>query len=44
MAELNVCQGEAIDIGGYYHPDREKTIAAMRPSKTLNNAIAALVS
>ncbi len=44
MAELNAVQGEAIDIGGYYHPDREKTMAAMRPSKTLNSSIASLAS
>lgn len=34
--ELNAAQGSAIDIGGYYHPDREKTVATMRPSGTLN--------
>jgi isocitrate dehydrogenase len=36
LAELDGAQGEAVDIGGYYHPDRAKTEAAMRPSKTLN--------
>jgi isocitrate dehydrogenase len=40
VAELNAAQGKAIDIGGYYHPNREKAIAAMRPSKTLNSLIA----
>ncbi len=44
MAELNASQGAAIDLGGYYHPDKAKTIQAMQPSKTLNNAIAALAS
>jgi isocitrate dehydrogenase len=34
--ELNAAQGSAVDIGGYYRPDREKTVAAMRPSGTLN--------
>jgi len=34
--ELNAAQGSAVDIGGYYHPDKEKTVAAMRPSGTLN--------
>jgi isocitrate dehydrogenase len=39
VAELNASQGKAIDIGGYYHPNKEKTTAAMRPSKTLNSLI-----
>jgi isocitrate dehydrogenase len=34
--ELIGAQGSAQDIGGYYHPDTEKTYAAMRPSSTLN--------
>ena len=34
--ELNAAQGNAVDIGGYYHPDPELTAAAMRPSATLN--------
>jgi isocitrate dehydrogenase len=34
--ELIGAQGNAQDIGGYYHPDSEKTYAAMRPSATLN--------
>ncbi|TWH76816.1 isocitrate dehydrogenase [Azomonas agilis] len=40
--ELNKAQGKAIDIGGYYHPDFDKASAAMRPSATLNAALAAL--
>jgi isocitrate dehydrogenase len=31
-----------VDTGGYYLPDRAKTSAAMRPSATLNAALAAL--
>jgi isocitrate dehydrogenase len=42
MAELNAAQGNPADIGGYYHPDQAKTIAAMRPSVTLNSSIAGL--
>ncbi len=42
MAELNAAQGQPMDIGGYYHLDKVKTIQAMRPSATLNNAIASL--
>jgi isocitrate dehydrogenase len=39
VAELNDVQGSQVDIGGYYHPDPEKIAAAMRPSKTLNEAL-----
>ena len=39
IGELAEVQGEAVDIGGYYQPDREKTTAVMRPSKTLNAAL-----
>jgi len=35
-------QGKPVDIGGYYLPDSTKTSAAMRPSATLNAALAAL--
>ncbi|KZS67632.1 NADP-dependent isocitrate dehydrogenase [Mycobacterium ostraviense] len=41
VAELAAVQGEEVDIGGYYAPDREKTTAVMRPSKTFNDALAA---
>jgi isocitrate dehydrogenase len=41
VAELAEAQGEAVDIGGYYRPDTEKTTAVMRPSKTFNEALAA---
>lgn len=41
VAELAQAQGEAVDIGGYYRPDTEKTTAVMRPSKTFNEALAA---
>jgi isocitrate dehydrogenase len=39
LNELNVSQGEPVDIGGYYHADPELTAKAMRPSKTFNQAI-----
>jgi isocitrate dehydrogenase len=42
LAELNGAQGKALDIGGYYHPDLARTAAAMRPSRTFNEALAAL--
>ncbi|OGS91790.1 MAG: isocitrate dehydrogenase (NADP(+)) [Gallionellales bacterium GWA2_60_18] len=41
-AELIGAQGKPVDMGGYYHPDFAKTSAAMRPSATLNAALAAL--
>jgi len=34
--EMNAAQGQPVDIGGYYRPDREKTTQAMRPSPTFN--------
>ncbi len=42
--ELNINQGKVIDIGGYYHPNKELAEAAMRPSKTLNKIIQSLKS
>jgi len=39
IAELNGSQGNPIDLGGYYHVDRNKVTKAMRPSSTLNNAL-----
>ncbi len=42
VAELTDVQGESVDIGGYYRPDSGKVDAAMRPSKTLNEALAQL--
>ncbi|OGR76970.1 MAG: isocitrate dehydrogenase (NADP(+)) [Elusimicrobia bacterium GWC2_64_44] len=41
-AELIGAQGKPVDMGGYYHPDRVKTGAAMRPSAALNGIIGAL--
>ncbi|MCV7151871.1 NADP-dependent isocitrate dehydrogenase [Mycolicibacterium pyrenivorans] len=41
VSELNEAQGKPADIGGYYYPDRDKTTAVMRPSKTLNDALEA---
>ncbi|MCP9276752.1 NADP-dependent isocitrate dehydrogenase [Mycolicibacterium arenosum] len=40
--ELLAVQGEKVDIGGYYYPDREKTTAVMRPSKTFNDVLEAV--
>jgi isocitrate dehydrogenase len=40
VAELNDVQGKPADTGGYYYPDRDKTTAVMRPSKTFNAVLA----
>jgi len=40
--ELIAAQGKAQQIGGYYFPDDKLAGAAMRPSSTLNDAIASL--
>jgi isocitrate dehydrogenase len=40
LSELVEIQGGPVDIGGYYHPDVDKTTAAMCPSKTLNEILA----
>jgi isocitrate dehydrogenase len=41
-AELIAAQGKPVDMGGYYHPDFAKTSCAMRPSSTLNAALASI--
>jgi isocitrate dehydrogenase len=42
VEELLAVQGSPADIGGYYRPDEAKVTAVMRPSKTLNEALASL--
>lgn len=42
VSELNQAQGNAVDIGGYYHPDPALTSKAMCPSATLNAALQAV--
>jgi isocitrate dehydrogenase len=37
--ELLAAQGKPVNIGGYYFPDDDKCVAAMRPSATLNAII-----
>jgi len=39
VAELNSAQGKAVNISGYFRPDRELTSAIMRPSESLNSII-----
>ena len=40
--ELNSAQGSAIELDGYYYPNDDKAADAMRPSETLNEALATL--
>jgi isocitrate dehydrogenase len=42
VEELAAAQGQPVDIGGYYFPDRALASAAMRPSPTFNAALATL--
>jgi isocitrate dehydrogenase len=42
VAELDGAQGSPVDVGGYYRPDPDRAEAAMRPSATLNEALATL--
>jgi len=39
VSELNSVQGQEVDIGGYYSPDPEKLVEAMRPSAAFNALI-----
>jgi isocitrate dehydrogenase len=39
VEELSEAQGSSVEIGGYYRPDPDKVAAAMRPSRTLNEAL-----
>lgn len=41
--ELVSCQGDAMDVGGYYFPREELVRKAMRPSPTLNQIIDSIV-
>jgi len=42
VAELNAAQGQPVEIGGYFHPDKALTAQAMRPSATLNSIVDAI--
>ncbi len=44
VAELAAVQGKAVDIGGYFQPDLDKLNTVMRPSATLNAALATMQS
>jgi isocitrate dehydrogenase len=40
--ELKAASGKPVDLGGYYRPEFAKVSAALRPSATLNAALASL--
>jgi len=42
VEELASAQGDPVDLGGYYLPDREAATAVMRPSQTFNRILADL--
>ncbi|EDM25736.1 Isocitrate dehydrogenase [Lentisphaera araneosa HTCC2155] len=42
VSELNGAQGVALNLGGYFKPNDAKAAEAMRPSATLNAALASL--
>lgn len=42
VAELLAASGKPVEMGGYYHPDVQKTAQAMRPSATFNKLLASL--
>ncbi|MBT5953825.1 NADP-dependent isocitrate dehydrogenase [bacterium] len=42
VTELNKVQGSAQNVGGYFRPNNEKAVIALRPSSTFNEAIKSL--
>ncbi len=42
VAELNAVQGRPVDIGGYYLPNEKAVASVMRPSASLNAALATM--
>ena len=42
VAELIECQGDPVELDGYYWIDRDKADESMRPSPTLNGALASM--
>jgi isocitrate dehydrogenase len=40
--ELSAVQGSPVDTDGYYRPDPDRVAASMRPSATMNEALASL--
>jgi isocitrate dehydrogenase len=42
VEEFKVCQGEPVDLGGYFLFDADKTRGAMNPSPTLNKILSTI--
>jgi monomeric type NADP-dependent isocitrate dehydrogenase len=42
VEEFKICQGEPVDLGGYYLFDADKTRGAMNPSQTLNKILSTI--
>jgi isocitrate dehydrogenase len=42
MDEIKNSVGKPVDLGGYYLPDKDKVIKAMRPSETFNRILASI--
>ena len=42
LKEFIEAQGQPVDVGGYYHPNDELAVQAMRPSATLNTIVDAI--
>jgi len=42
VSELLAVQGKPVEVGGYFRPDDAKATAALRPSATLNEILAAV--
>ena len=42
VEDLTTCQGNAVDMGGYFMPDDAKVSAAMRPSEVFNTILKSL--
>jgi isocitrate dehydrogenase len=43
VEEFKICQGDPVDLGGYYMFDYEKAFKAMNPSPTLNSILERLL-
>ncbi len=43
VAELSACQGNSVELGGYYHPEAAKAEKVMRPSQSFNGIIDAML-
>jgi isocitrate dehydrogenase len=42
IGELNSIQGESVELNGYYKPDTNLCVEAMRPSQLLNTTLTSM--